>query len=74
MLKLSELVAVKRKSKRIGRGGCRGGQSGRGHKGQGSRSGGKMEIKAFFEGGQMPLSRRLPCRGFTNRFKKKLGG
>ena len=53
---------------RIGRGGDRGGTSGKGHKGQKSRSG--VKIRASFEGGQMPLSRRLPKRGFNNSFKK----
>src|ERR1700674_3268472 len=43
--------------------------SGRGEKGQKSRSGYSMKIG--FEGGQMPLHRRLPKRGFTNIFKKK---
>ena len=43
--------------------------SGRGHKGQKSRSGGN--IPAWFEGGQMPLQRRIPKRGFTNIFKKQ---
>jgi large subunit ribosomal protein L15 len=71
MLQLHNLEPLKKKRKRVGRGGSRGGTSGRGHKGQRSRSGGKIEIKAFFEGGQMPLSRRLPCRGFTNVFKKE---
>ncbi len=41
---------------------------GRGHKGQKSRSGGNPH--PWFEGGQMPLQRRLPKRGFTNIFKK----
>jgi len=41
--------------------------SGRGHKGQKSRSG--SSIPAWFEGGQMPLQRRLPKRGFTNIFR-----
>jgi large subunit ribosomal protein L15 len=41
----------------------------RGHKGQRSRSGARM--RPGFEGGQMPLQRRLPKRGFTNIFKKK---
>lgn len=40
----------------------------RGHKGQRSRSGGRLRVG--FEGGQMPLQRRLPKRGFTNIFKK----
>lgn len=44
--------------------------SGRGHKGQKSRSGGG--VRPGFEGGQMPLSRRLPKRGFTNIFKKEI--
>ncbi len=42
--------------------------SGRGHKGQKSRSGGG--VRPGFEGGQMPLTRRLPKRGFTNIFAK----
>ena len=49
--------------KRVGRGGARGKTSGRGHKGQRSRSGSKK--RAWFEGGQMPIQRRLPKRGFT---------
>lgn len=44
--------------------------SGRGHKGQKARSGGG--VRPGFEGGQMPLYRRLPKRGFTNIFKKEL--
>lgn len=40
--------------------------AGRGHKGQGARSGAKF--RAWFEGGQMPINRRLPKRGFYNRF------
>ncbi len=57
--------------KRIGRGmgSGTGKTSGRGHKGQGSRSGGK--VPRGFEGGQMPLQRRVPKRGFTNIFKKQ---
>jgi large subunit ribosomal protein L15 len=57
--------AVKRR-KRVGcgEGGGHGKTSGRGHKGQGSRSGGG--IRPGFEGGQMPLYRRLPHRGFNN--------
>jgi large subunit ribosomal protein L15 len=55
-----------KKSKRIGRGqgSGKGGTSTRGHKGAGSRSGNKW--KRGFEGGQMPLHRRLPKFGFTN--------
>jgi large subunit ribosomal protein L15 len=57
--------------KRVGRGpgSGHGKTSCRGHKGQKSRSGGS--IRPGFEGGQMPLARRLPKRGFTNIFKKK---
>ncbi|MCL2678131.1 MAG: 50S ribosomal protein L15 [Clostridiales bacterium] len=44
--------------------------SGRGHKGQWARSGGG--VRPGFEGGQMPLSRRMPKRGFTNIFKKDI--
>lgn len=44
-----------------------GGTAGRGHKGQKARSG--TSIPAWFEGGQMPLQRRLPKRGFTNIFR-----
>ena len=73
MLQLHELESLTKKRKRVGRGGSRGGTSGRGHKGQRSRSGVGGELKPFFEGGQMPLSRRLPRRGFTNaRFKKSM--
>jgi len=61
-----------KKSRRIGRGAGsgRGKTSGKGHKGQKSRSGPK--IAPSFEGGQMPLNRRLPKRGFTNTFKKQI--
>ena len=44
-------------------------QAGRGHKGQNARTGGG--VRPGFEGGQMPLYRRLPKRGFTNIFAKK---
>jgi large subunit ribosomal protein L15 len=62
----------KHKSKRVGRGtGSGHGKTAcRCHKGQRSRSGAK--ISPAFEGGQMPLIRRLPKRGFTNIFKKPL--
>jgi large subunit ribosomal protein L15 len=50
--------------KKVGRGGAHGKQSTRGHKGQHSRSG--ANFRAWFEGGQMPIQRRLPKRGFTN--------
>jgi len=61
--------AVKSK-KRIGRGeGSWGKTAGKGHKGQKARS--SPAIRPGFEGGQMPLARRLPKRGFTNIFKKE---
>ena len=69
---LNTLVNLRKKKilkKRLGRGigAGTGKTSGRGHKGQKSRSG--VSLKGF-EGGQMPLHRRLPKRGFTNIFKK----
>ena len=59
----------KRGSKRIGRGhgSGQGTQAGRGHKGAKSRSG--FKFKRGFEGGQMPLHRRVPKRGFHNQFR-----
>jgi len=59
-------VEGKRKGRGIGSG--NGKTAGRGHKGQKSRSGGG--VRAGFEGGQMPLARRLPKRGFVNIFAK----
>lgn len=58
--------------KRVGRGSGSGlgKTAGRGHKGQNSRSGGG--VPAGFEGGQMPLARRIPKRGFNNIFAKPL--
>ena len=63
-------VVKKKSSKRVGRGigSGNGKTSGRGHKGQKSRSGGYHKVG--FEGGQMPLQRRLPKRGFTSRLSK----
>ncbi len=60
----------RKKSKRVGRGigSTLGKTCGRGHKGQKSRSGGFHKVG--FEGGQMPLQRRLPKVGFTSRIKK----
>ena len=61
-----------RKTKRRvgrGQGSGRGKTAGRGTKGQKSRSGSKS--RAWFEGGQMPLQRRVPKRGFTNIFRKE---
>lgn len=56
--------------KRVGRGDAsgQGGTAGRGDKGQKARSGGK--VRAGFEGGQMPMARRLPKRGFRNPFRE----
>lgn len=73
MVNLSSLRPVpgsNRERKRVGRGpgSGTGSQSGAGHKGQKARSG--FKTKFWFEGGQMPLARRLPKRGFTNKFKK----
>ncbi len=74
-MKLNELSPPKgsrRPRKRIGRGvgSGQGKTAGRGSKGYNSRSGGG--VRPGFEGGQMPLHRRLPKRGFTNIFKKKV--
>ncbi|MBQ3952279.1 MAG: 50S ribosomal protein L15 [Oscillospiraceae bacterium] len=74
-MKLSELSpaqgsthAAKRKGRGIGTG--NGKTGGRGHKGQKARSGGGVRVG--FEGGQMPLARRIPKRGFNNIFAKPL--
>jgi len=64
MISLQTLTPLLKKRKRIGRGGSRGGTSGHGHKGQRARAGGPKNPS--FEGGQMPLARRLPKRGFNN--------
>ncbi len=68
---LSPVEGSRKNRKRIGRGqgSGHGGTACRGHKGQKSRSGGGP--RPGFEGGQMPLQRRLPKRGFTNIFKKQ---
>ena len=73
-MKLHELQSppgANKRIKRVGRGtgSGHGKTSTRGHKGQKSRSGGG--VRPGFEGGQMPLQRRLPKRGFTNIFKKE---
>ena len=67
---LKNLTGLRKNRKRIGRGigSGTGKTSGKGQKGQNSRSGGG--VRPWFEGGQMPLQRRLPKRGFTNIFKK----
>ena len=74
-MKIHELAPVvgstqvgKRKGR--GHGSGNGKTGGRGHKGQKARSGGK--VRAGFEGGQMPLVRRVPKRGFINVFAKPL--
>jgi len=73
-MKLHELRPAegsRKKRRRVGRGeGSGSGKTaGRGTKGQNSRSGGGVALG--FEGGQMPLQRRIPKRGFTNIFEKK---
>ena len=65
---LSPAVGARKASKRLGRGIGSGKTSCKGHKGQWARSGGG--VRPGFEGGQMPLSRRLPKTGFDNRYKK----
>ena len=74
-MELHELAPVmgstqvgKRKGRGCGTG--NGKTAGRGHKGQKARSGGKVRVG--FEGGQMPLARRIPKRGFNNIFAKPL--
>ncbi|WP_425805383.1 50S ribosomal protein L15 [Desulfitobacterium sp. Sab5] len=73
-MKLHELKPAKGSthvSKRLGRGigSGTGKTAGKGHKGQKARSGGG--VRPGFEGGQIPLARRMPKRGFTNIFKKE---
>lgn len=73
-LELSNLKpasGAKKQRKRVGRGPGSGSgkNSGRGDKGQRSRSGGKSNIRAWSEGGQMPIQRRIPKRGFRNVFR-----
>ena len=67
---LSPAPGSRRNSKRVGRGiGCGNGKTcGRGHKGQKARTGGS--VKPGFEGGQMPLQKRLPKYGFTSRIAR----
>ncbi|MBW1763192.1 MAG: 50S ribosomal protein L15 [Deltaproteobacteria bacterium] len=73
-MRINDLSPIKgsvKKRKRVGRGvgSGHGKTSCRGHKGQKSRSGGGIPV--WFEGGQMPIQRRLPKRGFNNIFKKE---
>ena len=69
---LSPVMGSTHVAKRKGRGSATGNgkTAGRGHKGQKARSGGKIRIG--FEGGQMPLARRIPKRGFNNIYAKPL--
>ena len=69
---LSPAKGARRAKKRLGRGvgSGKGTTAGRGTKGHNARSGGG--VRPGFEGGQMPIHRRLPKRGFTNIFKKKI--
>lgn len=73
-MKLNELSATPgatKEARRVGRGhgSGQGKTAGKGHKGQKARSGGG--VRAGFEGGQMPLQRRIPKRGFNNIFRKE---
>lgn len=69
---LSPVAGSKKEAKRIGRGhgSGQGKTAGKGHKGQKARAGKGMRVG--FEGGQMPLQRRIPKRGFNNIFAKKV--
>lgn len=71
LFELTPSVGSTKDSKRKGRGhgSGNGKTAGRGHKGQNARSGGGVRVG--FEGGQMPIYRRLPKRGFTNIFAKQ---
>lgn len=70
MHELRPAEGARTSAKRLGRGigSGLGKTSGKGHKGQNARSGGG--VRPGFEGGQMPLVRRIPKRGFNNRFRK----
>ena len=69
---LSPVAGSKKEAKRIGRGhgSGQGKTAGKGHKGQKARAGKGMRVG--FEGGQMPLQRRIPKRGFNNIFAKNI--
>lgn len=71
LYELSPNEGSNKKKFRVGRGHASGNgkTAGKGHKGQNARSGGG--VRPGFEGGQMPIYRRLPKRGFTNIFAKK---
>ena len=68
---LSPAEGARTSEKRLGRGigSGLGKTSGKGHKGQWARSGGG--VRPGFEGGQMPLARRIPKRGFNNKWRKE---
>ena len=72
LYELSPAEGSKKEAKRIGRGhgSGQGKTAGKGHKGQKARAGKGMRVG--FEGGQMPLQRRIPKRGFNNIFAKKV--
>ena len=68
MAELNKFNRSVKNRKRYGRSGCRGGTSGRGHKGYKARSG---SVVKGFEGGQTPIYRRLPMRGFNSNKQSK---
>ena len=72
LYELSPAEGSKKEAKRIGRGhgSGQGKTAGKGHKGQKARAGKGMRVG--FEGGQMPLQRRIPKRGFNNIFRKNV--
>src|ERR1044071_6654705 len=63
---INPAAGAMKQTKRLGKGAAtgQGGTAGKGHKGKKARSGGGIPV--WFEGGQMPIQRRLPKRGFTN--------
>jgi large subunit ribosomal protein L15 len=69
--RLERPLGLKKNNKRLGKGEGSGfgKQAGKGHKGRKARSGGT--VPRYFEGGQMPIYRRLPKRGFKNPFRKE---
>jgi large subunit ribosomal protein L15 len=69
--KMSKTPGATKQRKRLGRGQGtgQGAQAGKGHKGQKARTGGSVRLG--FEGGQMPLYRRVPKKGFNNIFRKQ---
>lgn len=69
MIRLNGFLTISKTRKRVARGGACGGTSGRGHKGYKARSG---AVVKGFEGGQTPIYRRLPMRGFRSRDNKDM--